>query len=86
MVYFFAVAQLGRRLGRDFDAAHAVFEMVGGDARLQRLLHLALKAGVGVDDVPLEILVDRRLRGLGRNGLLCGSIGNRCFNIGGHCL
>ena len=30
------------------------------DAALERLLHLALEARVGVDDVPLEVLVDRR--------------------------
>ena len=37
-----------------------VLQTEGRDAALKRLAHLALKAGVGVDDVPLEILVHRR--------------------------
>ena len=62
-----AVAQLGDRLGRNHDAADAVLQAEGRDAALEGLAHLALKARVGVDDVPLEVLVDRRgklLRGL----------------------
>jgi hypothetical protein len=38
-----AVAQLSGRLGRNLDAPYAVFQVVGGDAALQALLHLALK-------------------------------------------
>ena len=67
-----AVAQLGDRLGGDHDAADAVLQAEGLDAALQRLAHLALKAGVGVDDVPLEILVDRRGKLLG--GLLAAGV------------
>ena len=60
-----AVADLSDRLGRDHDAADLVLQPERLHTTLQRLAHLALKAGVGVDDVPLEVFIRRRreLRG-----------------------
>jgi len=54
-----AVAQLGDGFGGNHDAADAVLQTERHDAALERLANFALKAGVGVDDVPLEVLVDR---------------------------
>ena len=68
-----AVAQLGDRLGWDHDAADLVLQAEGRDAALEGLTHLTLEAGVSVDDVPLEVFVDRRgklLRGLSLRVLL----------------
>src|SRR6266511_3987015 len=60
------VANLGDGLGGDQDLADAVFESEGPDARLQRLLHLALEPRVGMDDVPLHPGISRCLRGFRR--------------------
>ena len=66
-----AAAHFGDRLGRDQHFADLVLQSEGGDARLERLFHLALKAGVGVDDVPLHV---RILGGFGGGGgtVRCG--------------
>src|SRR5882757_355 len=72
-----AVAQLGDGLGGNHDPANAVLQAKGRDAALERLADLALKAGVGVDDVPLEILVDRWRKRLG--GLL--ALGIQLYRI-----
>src|SRR6201996_1284815 len=55
-----AIHDLGYRLGRNHDAANLVLQTESLHPALQRLLHLALEARIGVDDVPLEALVDRR--------------------------
>ena len=68
-----AVAELGDGLGRNHDAADAVLQAEGRDAALEGLAHLTLEAGVSVNDVPLEVLVDRRrklIAGLLALGLL----------------
>ena len=74
-----AVAQFCDWLGRDHDAADAILQAEGHNAALERLAHLPLEAGVGVDDVPLEILVDRRSELLGSLGMVASDRITRGF-------
>ena len=52
-----AAADFGHRFGRDQHFADLLLQPEGVDPRLQRFFHLALKARVGVDDVPLHVRI-----------------------------
>ena len=60
-----AAAHFGDRLGRDQHFADLLLQTEGDHARFERLLYLALKARIGVDDVPLHVRILRRLGGCG---------------------
>ena len=78
---------------RDLDGEDVVFHVLRGDALLEVCLHLALVAGVGVDDVPVagghvELaaqLGDRFLFGRGRCSLFLFHFLGRDF-LGGNLL
>jgi hypothetical protein len=61
-----AVDDLRHRLGGNHHPAHLVLQPEGLHAALDRLAHLALKARVGVQDVPLEALVALRRAAVAR--------------------
>src|SRR5271156_178562 len=54
-----AVKDFSDGLGRNHHPANPVLQAKGFYAALNRFLHLALKPGVGMDDVPLEAIVGR---------------------------
>src|SRR5437588_11960393 len=58
-----APANCGDGPGGNQHAPDLVLQTERLDARLQRLPHLALKAGIGVDDVPLHVRIARSLGG-----------------------
>ena len=60
-----AAAHFGDGFGGDQHFADLLLQPESRDPRLQRLLHLALKPRVGVDDVPLHVRILGRFGGSG---------------------